>query len=63
MISFNQGLMISGFARGGQVLGDTSLTERAMKAAEFLRQHMVDETSGCLLRSAYTSQSKEVTQM
>ncbi|GFS12428.1 spermatogenesis-associated protein 20 [Elysia marginata] len=63
MVTAWNGLMISGFARGGQVLADANLTERAMKASEFLRRHMMDETSGSLLRSAYTSESKQVTQI
>lgn len=63
MITAWNGLMISGFARGGQVMSDSGLTERAKKASEFLRHHMMDEVSGCLLRSAYTSHSKEVTQI
>ncbi|RUS82796.1 hypothetical protein EGW08_009460 [Elysia chlorotica] len=63
MVTAWNGLMISGFARGGQVLADRSLCERAVKAAEFLRRHMMDEASGRLLRSAYTSPSKQVTQI
>ncbi|KAH9514406.1 spermatogenesis-associated protein 20 [Bulinus truncatus] len=55
------GLMISGFARGGQALGDSGLTDRAIQAAKLIRQHMYK--SGRLLRSCYTSENKEVTQI
>ncbi|GFO41818.1 spermatogenesis-associated protein 20 [Plakobranchus ocellatus] len=63
MVTAWNGLMISGFARGGQVLEDMSLTQRAVKAAEFLQRYMFDQSSGSLLRSAYTSKSEEVVQI
>ncbi|KAI8794825.1 spermatogenesis-associated protein 20 [Biomphalaria glabrata] len=55
------GLMISGFARGAQALSDPSLIKRAIQAASFVRQHLYQ--SGTLLRSCYTTENKEVTQI
>ena len=45
------GLMISAFARGAQVLGDPSYLEAATRAAEFVRQKLYDEKTHTLLRS------------
>lgn len=55
--------MISGLARGGQVLGEDVYTKRAIKAAEFARKHLFDEKSGKLLRSCYQGDNGEVMQM
>jgi uncharacterized protein YyaL (SSP411 family) len=45
------GLMISAFARGAQVLGDPTYLEVATRAAEFVRQKLYDEKSHTLRRS------------
>ena len=45
------GLMISAFARGAQVLGDPTYSESAVKAAEFVRQKLCDEKNHTLRRS------------
>ncbi len=45
------GLMISAFARGAQVLGDPSYLETATRAAEFVRQKLYDERTHTLRRS------------
>ncbi len=42
------GLMISAFARGAQVLGDPSYLEAATRAAEFVRQKLYDEKTHTL---------------
>ncbi|CAG5131387.1 unnamed protein product [Candidula unifasciata] len=63
MVAAWNGLMISGFARGGQVLGDPTLTDRAVKAALFLKQYMFESGTGILLRSCYTSDRKTVSQI
>ena len=55
--------MISGLARGGQVLSEEVYTKRAIKAAEFTRKHLFDEKSGKLLRSCYQGDNGEVMQM
>ena len=57
------GLMISGLARGGQVLGDNELTQRAVKAAEFLQRHLYRGDDNTLLRSCYTAMDGGVAQM
>ena len=58
-----EGLMISGLARGAQVLGEDVYEKRAIKAAEFVRKYLFDEKSGQLLRSCYRGDSGEVMQM
>ncbi|XP_067672484.1 spermatogenesis-associated protein 20-like [Haliotis asinina] len=63
MVAAWNGLMISGYARGGQVLGDTQYTTRAVKAAEFLQTHMYRGDTGVLLRSCYTSHEDGVDQI
>jgi uncharacterized protein len=45
------GLMISAFARGAQVLNDASYLETAMRAAEFVRAKLYDESRKILFRS------------
>ena len=45
------GLMISAFARGAQVLGDPSYLEAATRAAEFVRAKLYDAGAGTLGRS------------
>ncbi|XP_043570320.1 spermatogenesis-associated protein 20 isoform X4 [Chiloscyllium plagiosum] len=53
MLASWNGLMISGFARVGAVLGEKGYIQRALQAAGFLREHMFDSSSGRLLRSCY----------
>jgi uncharacterized protein YyaL (SSP411 family) len=43
--------MISAFARGAQVLGDSEYAKAAVKAAEFLQRELFDERRGLLYRS------------
>jgi len=45
------GLMISAFARGAQVLGDTNYLESATRAAEFVRDKLYDAKTHTLRRS------------
>ena len=47
------GLMISGFARAAQVLGDKSYLEKADKAAMFIKKHLFKTETCTLLRNAY----------
>ncbi|XP_068761701.1 spermatogenesis-associated protein 20-like isoform X1 [Montipora capricornis] len=63
MITAWNGLMISGLARGAQVLGEDVYEKRAIKAAEFVRKYLFDEKSGQLLRSCYRGDSGEVMQI
>jgi uncharacterized protein YyaL (SSP411 family) len=44
------GLMISAFARGGRILGDDTLTARAVRAAEFAWTALRDPATGTLRR-------------
>lgn len=57
------GLMLSGFARGSQALNDPALSQRAVKAAGFLKKYLFLTEPGTLLRSCYTSDNKDVEQM
>ena len=45
------GLMISAFARGAQVLGDNNYREAAVRAAEFVRDKLYDSKAHILRRS------------
>jgi uncharacterized protein len=45
------GLMISAFARGAQVLNDKAYLETAVRAAEFLRTHLYDQSRKVLARN------------
>ena len=57
------GLMVSGFARAGQVLQAPEYTARAIKAASFIRQHLYDTSTGRLLRSCYRNKDGDIAQM
>jgi uncharacterized protein YyaL (SSP411 family) len=45
------GLMISGFARAAQVLGDAEYVATAERAAAFIRSHLYDESTRTLVRN------------
>jgi uncharacterized protein YyaL (SSP411 family) len=45
------GMMISAFAKGAQVLGDAEYLKSATRAAEFIRAELFDETTQTLYRS------------
>ena len=49
-ISAWNGLMISGFARAYQVLGDPRYLQAARQATQFIRDKLYDENTGVLLR-------------
>jgi len=53
------GLMISAFARGAQVLGDPSYLETATRAAEFVKANLSD-AKGQTLRRSYRGGTSEV---
>ncbi|KAK6478405.1 spermatogenesis-associated protein 20 isoform X1 [Huso huso] len=63
MIAAWNGLMVSGFARVGAVLGEKVFIERAEKAAHFLRDHLFDAASGKMLRSCYRGEEMGVEQI
>lgn len=56
------GLMISALARAGAVLKDATYVERAVRAAQFVREHLHDAQSGRLLRSCYRGEHGQVAQ-
>uniref|UniRef100_A0A8D2LH20 Spermatogenesis associated 20 n=1 Tax=Varanus komodoensis TaxID=61221 RepID=A0A8D2LH20_VARKO len=60
MLASWNGLMISGFAQSGAILGREEYVERAACAAHFLRNHMFNADSGKLLRSCYRGQGDSV---
>lgn len=55
------GLMISGFAQCGAILGKKEYIDRAVRAASFLQNHMFNASSGKLLRTCYQGQGNTVT--
>lgn len=57
------GLMLSGFARVGAVLGDKAVLERAERAACFLQEHLWDEEGQRILHSCYRGNNMEVEQV
>ncbi|BES99385.1 DUF255 [Nesidiocoris tenuis] len=61
IISAWNGLMISGYARAACVLEDPSYSERAARAAEFVKKHLYTPDK-ILLRSCYT-QGESVSQI
>uniref|UniRef100_A0A8C2HGR5 Spermatogenesis associated 20 n=1 Tax=Cyprinus carpio TaxID=7962 RepID=A0A8C2HGR5_CYPCA len=60
MLASWNGLMLSGFARVGAVLGDKALLERAERAACFLQEHLWDEEGQRILHSCYRGHNMEV---
>ncbi|CAI5765940.1 spermatogenesis-associated protein 20 isoform X1 [Podarcis lilfordi] len=60
MLASWNGLMISGFAQSGAILGKREYTDRAVRAASFLRHHMFSTATGKLIRSCYRGQGSVV---
>ncbi|MCJ8738530.1 hypothetical protein PDJAM_G00036840 [Pangasius djambal] len=56
------GLMLSGFAHVGAVLGDQTLLQRAEQTAQFLRKHLWDEQGQHMLHSCYRGDDMELEQ-
>ncbi|MDP3070743.1 MAG: thioredoxin domain-containing protein [Opitutaceae bacterium] len=50
ILTANNGLMISAYARAHQVLGDTEYLTAAVRAAEFVERELFDATRGVLFR-------------
>ncbi len=50
VLSSWNGMMISAFAKGSQILGEPGYAEAARAAADFLRRHLWDESRQILLR-------------
>ncbi|XP_068923625.1 spermatogenesis-associated protein 20 [Petaurus breviceps papuanus] len=53
MLAAWNGLMVSGFAVAGAVLGKEELISQAIDGAKFLKRHLFDVSSGRLLRGCY----------
>ncbi|XP_048343624.1 spermatogenesis-associated protein 20 isoform X2 [Sphaerodactylus townsendi] len=62
MLASWNGLMISGFAQSGAILGKKEYVDRAASAASFLQKHMFNADSGKLLRSCYLGKDNSVHQ-
>lgn len=56
----SSGLMISGFAQSGAILGKEEYVDRAVRAADFVQNHLFDAGTGKLLRSCYRGQGNSV---
>lgn len=54
------GMMITGFAQSGAILGKKEYVNRAIHAAQFLRNHLFDAGTGKLFRSCYQGQGNSV---
>ncbi|XP_064613333.1 spermatogenesis-associated protein 20-like isoform X2 [Liolophura sinensis] len=63
MVTAWNGLMISGFAKAGQVLDNPEYLSRAVQAADFLYQHAFVKDKGRLLRTCYTGEQSTITQI
>lgn len=55
--------MLSAYARVGAVLGDKTLLERAVQAANFLQDHLWDAEQQTILRSCYLGDNMDLQQM
>lgn len=55
-------LMLSGFAKAAQVLGDDRYAQRAVRNAQFIKKHLYDAVSNRLLRSCYRGDNGGVIQ-
>ncbi|XP_074079836.1 spermatogenesis-associated protein 20 isoform X2 [Macrotis lagotis] len=53
MLAAWNGMMVSGFAVAGSILGKEELINRAIDGAKFLKRHLFDVSSGRLLRGCY----------
>ncbi|XP_043943287.1 spermatogenesis-associated protein 20 isoform X2 [Protopterus annectens] len=60
MLASWNGLMLSGFAHAGAVLGEKNYIERATSAACFLRKHLFYFANGRLLRSCYQGELQPI---
>ncbi|XP_031699965.1 spermatogenesis-associated protein 20 [Anarrhichthys ocellatus] len=63
MLASWNGLMLSAYAGVGAVLGDKALLERAVRAGNFLKEHLWDAERQTVLRSCYRGDEMEVTQI
>lgn len=57
------GLMLSAFARVGAALENKALLERAVQAANFLKEYLWDAERQTVLRCCYRGDQMEVQQM
>lgn len=60
MLASWNGMMITGFAQSGAILGKKEYVNRAIHAAQFLRNHLFDAGTGKLFRSCYQGQGNSV---
>jgi uncharacterized protein YyaL (SSP411 family) len=57
------GLMITGFAKAGQALGNEGYIQRAITAANFVKKHLYNPTAETLLRSCYRGTDGNIAQL
>lgn len=62
MLASWNGLMISGLSKTAQILNDKSYLDRAVKAANFVKEDLFNFDTGCLLRSSYKNPGGGVAQ-
>uniref|UniRef100_A0A3Q3W3A1 Spermatogenesis-associated protein 20-like TRX domain-containing protein n=1 Tax=Mola mola TaxID=94237 RepID=A0A3Q3W3A1_MOLML len=63
MLASWNGLMLSAYACVGAVLGDKVLLERAVQAANFLKEHLWNAEQHIILRSVYRGDEMDVEQI
>ncbi|XP_049854444.1 spermatogenesis-associated protein 20 [Schistocerca gregaria] len=63
MLTAWNGLMISGYSKAYEALQDKSYAERAIKAANFIKEHLYNPQNQTLLRSCYRGEDGSVVQI
>ncbi|XP_064636883.1 spermatogenesis-associated protein 20-like isoform X2 [Lineus longissimus] len=63
MLTAWNGLMISGFSKCSQAMHEPAFAKRAAEAAEFIKTHMYNASTGKLLRSSYAGPDGEIKQI
>jgi len=63
ILTSSNGLMISGFCTAGRALERDDYITTAVKSAEFILKHLVDVSSGKLLRSCYGNSAHSLEQL
>ncbi|CAB3381176.1 Hypothetical predicted protein [Cloeon dipterum] len=62
MVAAWNGLMLSGLSKAFEATGDASILDRAIRAADFLEDHMYNKETGSLLRCCYQGEKGALSQ-
>ncbi|XP_059472029.1 spermatogenesis-associated protein 20 isoform X2 [Neocloeon triangulifer] len=63
MVAAWNGLMLSGLSKAYEAICDETVLDRAIRAADFLKEHMYNETTGTLLRCCYQDEKGNISQI